>query len=74
MTIKYRFREKGINAALILLLYLMTGIYSLTQAQSFTPSYKDEIIGVKDADDNEFFQHHALWKLCHPLKAGDVPM
>lgn len=38
MIIKSRIKEKGINAAMIVLLFLGTGIYSCSvQAQSFTP-------------------------------------
>lgn len=50
MTIKRRIRERGVYAALIAFVYLMTGIFSIVRAQSFTPSEKDKLMPVSSAN------------------------
>lgn len=55
MTINSRIRERGIRTALIVLLYVMIGFYSFAQAQSFTPTKRDEAIRLTNA--GKIIQH-----------------
>lgn len=57
MKIKSRIKERGFNAALITLLYVVAGICSLAQAQSFTPTENDQVFRLTNA--NKTIQHAA---------------
>lgn len=50
MTIKRRIRQRGVNAALIAFVYLMTGIFSIAQAQSFASNEKDKVMQISNAN------------------------